>query len=417
MEKDDETNALRRSMSVTDAIRREETKMRRQALSPSLAFVLEAAKAAEANHAFLTRSSSIAEQVADAARRYAQPAFLDPKLQFATDVVKAVVEKYRKDFAIVSLYADQFRMLADSDLARRMERLAVVEPVDVIDRVVMADMARVGAEVATALKHPWAFLDAEERSVSSMVRLHGIGRSLSTIHPFDDDLTDALRDDLGDWRDGDQSPVDGVETDAATGEELPGGADPEPANVEARVTRYVDRGLDLDLTDFPVAAFDDAMASARLMAVLDASGAIEARNDVASKMLRHLEGRIRAFIDTHMQRLHGDDWHLRQLPSDVGAAWQEKTQRASENGKPYRRPIDAADFTDYEKIIVRKDNWREVFQGVFKRREFVIECFARLYFPRVLIAHSNLELITNEDLLLFLVEARRLVQAFGIARS
>jgi hypothetical protein len=40
--------------------------------------------------------------------------------------------------------------------------------------------------------------------------------------------------------------------------------------------------------------------------------------------------------------------------------------------------IDYADFSDYIKLIERKDNWIDVFQAVFVRKEDVQESFANV---------------------------------------
>lgn len=62
----------------------------------------------------------------------------------------------------------------------------------------------------------------------------------------------------------------------------------------------------------------------------------------------------------------------------------------------------------YERVICKKDNWREVFGGFFDRPENVRESFQRIYPIRVDAMHARP--ITQDDELLLYVETRRLVK-------
>ena len=70
-----------------------------------------------------------------------------------------------------------------------------------------------------------------------------------------------------------------------------------------------------------------------------------------------------------------------------------------------------ADFSDYIRIIERKDNWARVFKAIFKRPSDVQESFIRLFPVRNITMHARL--ITLDDELLLRVETRRLINAFG----
>jgi hypothetical protein len=76
---------------------------------------------------------------------------------------------------------------------------------------------------------------------------------------------------------------------------------------------------------------------------------------------------------------------------------------------PSTKLIAYADFTDYEKIISRKDNWREVFVGFFNRPENARESLQRLYPVRHCTMHARA--VTQEDELLMSVEIHRIVKA------
>jgi hypothetical protein len=68
-----------------------------------------------------------------------------------------------------------------------------------------------------------------------------------------------------------------------------------------------------------------------------------------------------------------------------------------------------ADFTDYEKIICRRDNWKEVFAPFFDRPESVRESLQRLYPVRLATMHARL--ITQDDQILLYIETKRLLKA------
>lgn len=68
--------------------------------------------------------------------------------------------------------------------------------------------------------------------------------------------------------------------------------------------------------------------------------------------------------------------------------------------------IEYADFTDYIEIIKRADNWNEVFQIVFRRKDDVQEAFYRLFPIRLATMHARF--ITLDDELLLRAEVRRI---------
>ena len=71
-----------------------------------------------------------------------------------------------------------------------------------------------------------------------------------------------------------------------------------------------------------------------------------------------------------------------------------------------------ADFTDYEKVLCRGDNWGEIFATFFKRPENVRETFQRLYPLRLDTMHARP--ITQEDELFLYVETRRLMKVIPV---
>ena len=107
----------------------------------------------------------------------------------------------------------------------------------------------------------------------------------------------------------------------------------------------------------------------------------------------------------------GKNWIKRRVSSQMRQKWCDKRKKAVASGDPERPLIVYADFTDYETIIVRKDNWKEVFQSMFQRKTLVQESFQRLYPIRVCTMHSRI--ITQDDELYLHAETQRLLRAIG----
>jgi hypothetical protein len=253
---------------------------------------------------------------------------------------------------------------------------------------------------------PW--LDAQKamHSMAGFAELQGIGRALVSMPSFGDSLTSALRIDLGDWRD----PIawrPEIFTDLA-----------------ARSDFYVSLGFDRALTDFPAPAFAQSLDIAGLrrdpLPLIDryAGPVPQAKDDdkengltrtnMAYDRLLRLETQLRKFIDEQMTRVFGTDWPKHRLPNGLYDAWQEKKQKAKEAGGEEWPLVAYADFTDYERVICKRDNWREIFAAFFGRSESVRESFQRLYPIRLDTMHARP--ITQDDELLLYVETRRLVK-------
>lgn len=257
-----------------------------------------------------------------------------------------------------------------------------------------------------SMRTPW--LDAQEamRSMAGFAELQGIGRALVSMPSFGDSLASALRIDLGDWRD----PIAWL---------------PEMfTDLAARSDFYVSLGFDRALTDFPAPAFEQSLDIAGLRreppplvgrygapvarANDDEKEEGLARTNMAHDWLLRLETQLREFIDERMTRAFGPDWPKRRLPNGLYELWQEKMRKSKEAGGKEWPLVAYADFTDYERVICRSDNWREIFAAFFGRPESVRESFQRLYPIRLDTMHARP--ITQDDELLLYVETRRLVK-------
>ena len=257
-----------------------------------------------------------------------------------------------------------------------------------------------------SMRTPWLDTQATLKSVGGFAELQGIGGMLARLPSFDDRVSNALRVDLGDWRDRLIWP-EKIFTDLAI-----------------RSQFYTDLGFDPALTDFPAQAFQESVSIAGLRheppPLLEAYGApippldddeAEAgltRTNEAHDWLQRLETQLRRFIDEKMTRSFGPDWPKHRLPNDLYDQWRTKQQRTEQEGRRFWPLISYADFTDYERVICKKDNWREVFAPCFGRTESVRETFQRLYPIRLDTMHARP--ITQDDELLLYVETRRLIK-------
>ena len=106
------------------------------------------------------------------------------------------------------------------------------------------------------------------------------------------------------------------------------------------------------------------------------------------------------------------DWVKHRVPGETRAQWLEKRHKAQEAGEEDRPLIAYADFTDYERILVRTDYWDAVFKAVFLRQEALRESLRRLYLIRLCTTHARV--ITQDDELCFYVEVQRLLKALVV---
>ena len=138
-----------------------------------------------------------------------------------------------------------------------------------------------------------------------------------------------------------------------------------------------------------------------------------ARTNAAHDRLQRFETHIRRFIELQLRDgISGENWMKERVPPQIRKDWQEKRQRARDSGEPDRPAIAYADFTHYKQIILRRDNWRDVFASVFKRETLVQESFQRLYPIRVCAMHARI--VTQDDEVYLYVETKRLLAAIGI---
>lgn len=310
---------------------------------------------------------------------------------------------------LMTVFENRFRLPEIEAVTRLTEQFKTSPLTEVLTRY--SEQTSSLQKAMEAMRTPW--LDAQEslRSVAGFAELQGIGRILERLPTFDDRLSDAIRGGLGDWRD----PITWPEKIFS--------------DLWARSEFYIELGFEPSLTDFPAQAFSESIEIAGLRRepppLVDAYGPPVppssdgeeeeslVRTNVAHDWLLRLETQLRQFIDAQMMRAYGTDWPKHRVPKDVYDKWQEKKRQAEKIGARTWPIIAYADFTDYERVICKKDNWKEVFVGFFVRPENVRETFQRLYPVRLDTMHARP--ITQDDELLLYVETRRLIKIIFVA--
>lgn len=267
----------------------------------------------------------------------------------------------------------------------------------------------IGNDLAAALESiRTPFLDIADTlsSVSAVAEIQSIGQAIKAAAAFQPDFVESLRTGLGDWRD--PIPWPSLSLERATD----------------RLDFYIERGLDRQLTSMPAAAFQEVLGQSGLLTPVPVADAqyeggiviVEYDDDVdpqrnanAYEQLLRFERHLRAFLDRVMRAAFGDDWPRLRVPRDVFDSWTQRREKAIKAGESPRPLIAYADFSDYEKIISRKDNWREIFAAFFIRPESIRESMQRLYPVRHCTMHARP--VTQEDELLMQVEIHRVIRA------
>ena len=320
------------------------------------------------------------------------------------DPTRQLHEEFRKTQQMMAEFKARFTL---------PEVNAAVSLMSEFQRSPMAGVMKRYAEQASeiqrameAMRTPW--LDARQalKSLRGFAELQGIGGMLARMATFDDHVSAALRVDLGDWRDKITWPKSVL------------------TNLSERSEFYVSLGFDPSLTDFPAPAFQESVEIAGLRreppSLVNTYGApvpsaddeegeeALVRTSVAHDWLLRLETNLRQFIDSQMIRAFGAEWPKYRLPNGLYEEWLRKQQEAEKESRGNWPLVAFAYFSDYERVICKKDNWREVFGGFFGRVESVRETFQRLHPIRVDTMHARP--IGQEDELLLYIEVRRLIR-------
>ncbi len=262
--------------------------------------------------------------------------------------------------------------------------------------------------LAESIRTPWIDAARVGQSFEALAGLTTIGRAISH-RPFEQDSSRALRSLLGDWTEVRSRPR-------------------VPRRPAARVELYRQLGMDARLVDVPDDAFDEVLAVTGIVVPEMFTPAIEVvetpegedtevkrRMLAAYDLLFSLETALRDYVQKIMSDRYGANWETQRVPGAVLNAWREKRRAGQDRGEGTYPLVAYADFSDYLPIIIRKDNWNEVFSQVFQNQPDLQVAFQRLQPLRIATMHARP--ITKADLLLITSEVHRIFEAIGYLNS
>lgn len=247
------------------------------------------------------------------------------------------------------------------------------------------------AEMA-AIATPWVRDDAPELSIEAYAAARAITGVVSRTDPAAPRVTQLVRAELGDYREEDVVASGESDPVLVTGLRLARGFDHRFGSLSVAVVGQIFGPFGLTLDGGPEADSD----------LLD---------DLITQMARQLERRLRAFLKARMETTIGPRWIRQRVPQPIREAWEGRMQADIDVGRTPGELFDYADFSDYRIIIEKGDNWRDVFQPVFRSKIAIVETLNRLATVRNPVAHVRP--MTVEDLLILRVEGRRLYVWMG----
>ena len=159
---------------------------------------------------------------------------LDPALRISSEVQRLQ--------EVMAETQARFRLPEISETAKLLQQLDSSGVTNAIKR--FREQASELQRAMEAMRTPWLDMQDRLRSIGGFVELQGIGHALRMLPAFDVRLADAIRIDLGDWRDKIVWPPE-IFTDSL-----------------ARASFYAAQGLDPALTAFPSSAFEQSIGIA-----------------------------------------------------------------------------------------------------------------------------------------------------------
>ncbi|MGB7291273.1 MAG: hypothetical protein WBD99_03790 [Thermodesulfobacteriota bacterium] len=135
----------------------------------------------------------------------------------------------------------------------------------------------------------------------------------------------------------------------------------------------------------------------------------------AYDILYSFENGIREWLNGVMTDKFGPNWTKLRVHPDVRKDWTRKREEALRNGEEEKPLLWYADFADYKDIIVRKDNWRDVFSSIFRNQMAIQESFRRLNLIRICTMHTRV--LAKDDMLILTVEVQLVLRAIRKIRD
>ena len=132
-------------------------------------------------------------------------------------------------------------------------------------------------------------------------------------------------------------------------------------------------------------------------------------------ILTKVEQYLRSTIEKCLTELSGSRWIRQRVPCNMRKCWEQRQEEERSAGRPVYSLIQYADFMNLASIIIQANNWRDVFESIFKNKNEIQISLQRLHPIRKSIAHSRP--LTNIDILTLANEASRIFRALGLSFS
>lgn len=120
--------------------------------------------------------------------------------------------------------------------------------------------------------------------------------------------------------------------------------------------------------------------------------------------LSQFEQSLRELIEDRLREVHGDHWWKRGVPEDVRKECEARKQGKEKPFEAVHPPLYYAYVYDYQKIIVRGDNWKNVFAPVFGNKTELDACF--VWVSRVRDSVAHIRPVSGDDYLMFVAGVR-----------
>ena len=237
-----------------------------------------------------------------------------------------------------------------------------------------------------------------DESAVGFTHLSHLGHVIHTEEPFSQSVAELIGDELGD-----------VNTAGLSD------------NVDERDKAAMRSGLNPELIAFPHATYNRVLFSAGFRLSFDPvpiPQAVESRDSGTAfnpqhwRILNELEQRLRHLVEQRLEKLAGSNWIRQRIPQAMRERWTERQKEDRADGRPVYAAIQYADFMDLANVIMRRDNWREVFQEIFRDPKDIAVSLQRLHPVRKAVAHNRP--LGRADVLTLVSEATRIFRALGM---
>ena len=277
----------------------------------------------------------------------------------------------------------------------REVRIALERQVD-LESVTQDVLSTVGNRLRM-LDDSWLLHEAQSVSLAGFTRLSLLRDTVYTTEPFDQALSEFLSDELG----------TGIEAEIYD--------DPTTRDLSA-----VQTGLTPELIAFQPSSYHRVIEVAGFSIIpAPVPQSVESSQGNATfdgrygMLITQVEQHLRRRVETTLRDLSGPRWIKQRVPQTVRERWQQCWDEDNKAKRPVFHLVQYSNFMDLCDVIMRADNWRDVFKSIFLSKEDFAASMHRLRPIRNAIAHSRP--LCRADKLTLECEAIRILRALGVA--